>query len=257
MKAFIEKFDIQTWSSTGSSKINDSVIQEIPLDIFLNDRKVITIACTGNHIEELALGFLRSEGVIKTLDDIDETTADRENFRVDVKTISPESGGSVNDDSAPSIMSSGGRRKRNDSIDSPLESKLTLTAGKGLNIMEALLALSLLHRITHGAHCSALADLDGIITFRDDIGRHNTIDMLGGYALLENIDCEDKILATTGRVSQEIASKAFHLGIPIIISHSVPTSRAVTFARDAGITIIGYVRDEKMKIYANERRVIF
>jgi FdhD protein len=257
VKAFIEEFDIQTYSRSGSSKINDPVIREAPLDIFLNGRKVITIACTGNYIEELAVGFLRSEGVIESLDDIEEITADGEYFRVDVKTVSPESGDSLNDGSAPSIMSSGGRRKRNDSIEEPLESDLALTAEKGLTIMEALLSSSLLHRITHGAHCSALADPQGIITFRDDIGRHNTIDMLGGYALLENIDCRDKILATTGRVSEEIASKAFHLGISIIISHSVPTSRAVTFARDAGITIIGYVRDEKMKIYANERRVIF
>lgn len=257
MKAFIEEFDIQTYSKSGSSKIDDPVIREAPLDIFLNGRKVITIACTGKNIEELAVGFLRSEGIIETLEDIDEITSDEGNFRVDITTVSLESGDSLNDDSAPSIMSSGGRRKRNDSIESPLESDLTVTAEKGLDIMEALLSSSLLHRMTHGAHCSALADPEGIITFRDDIGRHNTIDMLGGYALLENMDCRDKILATTGRVSVEIASKAFHLGIPIIISHSVPTSRAVTFARNAGITIIGYVRDEKMKIYANERRVIF
>jgi FdhD protein len=257
VKAFIEEFDIQSYGESGPSQINDSVIREVPLDIFLNGRKVITIACTGNHIEELALGFLRSEGVIETFKDIEEIVADGENFHVDVKTVSPKSGDSLNDDSAPSIMSSGGRRKRNDSIESPLESNLALTAKNGLDIMEELLSSSLLHRITHGAHCSALADPEGIITFRDDIGRHNTIDMLGGYALLENIDCRDKILATTGRVSEEIASKAFHLGIPIIISHSVPTSRAVTFSRNAGITIIGFVRDEKMKIYANERRVIF
>ena len=257
MTVFIEDFDIQTYDKKGPSRIKDSVIREVPLDIFLNGRKVITIACTGNHIEELALGFLRSEGVIETLKDIEEIVADGENFHVDVKTVSPKSGDSLNDDSVPSIMSSGGRRKRSDSIESPLESDLALTAKKGLDIMEELLSSSLLHRITHGAHCSALADPEGIITFRDDIGRHNTVDMLGGYALLENIDCRDKILATTGRVSQEIASKAFHLGIPIIISHSVPTSRAVTFALDAGITVIGYVRDAKMKIYANERRVIF
>jgi FdhD protein len=257
VKAFIEEFDIQTYSDAGPSKINDPVIREVPLDIFLNGRKVITIACTGIHIDELAVGFLRSEGVIEALKDIEEIAADRENFRVDVRTVNQKSGVSLNDDSVLSIMSSGGRRKRKDLIESPLESDLALTAEKGLAIMKELLASSLLHRITHGAHCSALADPNGIIAFRDDIGRHNTIDMLGGHALLENIDCRDKILATTGRVSEEIASKAFHLGIPIVISHSVPTSRAVTFSRDAGITIIGYVRNEKMKIYANERRVIF
>ena len=257
MKAFIEEFDIQSYSGGSPSEIKDSVIREAPLDIFLNGRKVITIACTGKNIDELALGFLRSEGVIETIEDIEAIRADEENFHVEVKTVNPRSGDSLNDDSAPSIMSSGGRRKRNDLIQGPLESDLALTAEEGLKIMEVLLSSSLLHRITRGAHCSALADPGGIITFRDDIGRHNTIDMLGGYALRENIDCRNKILATTGRISEEIASKAFHLGIPIIISHSVPTSRAVTFSRDAGITVIGYVRNERMKIYANERRVTF
>lgn len=257
MKAFIEEFDIQIYNGKGPSKIYDPVIREVPLDIFLNDRKVITIACTGLHIEELALGFLRSEGVIETLEDLDGIVADRENFRVDVRTGSKKSRDSLHDDSALSIMSSGGRRKRSDSIECPLESDLALTAKEGINIMKELLTSSPLHRMTRGAHCSALANPDGVIAFRDDIGRHNTVDMLGGYALLENIDCQDKIMATTGRVSEEIASKAYHLGIPIIISHSVPTSRAVSFSRDAGITIIGYVRGGKMKIYSNERRVIF
>ncbi|MEA3470420.1 MAG: formate dehydrogenase accessory sulfurtransferase FdhD, partial [Thermodesulfobacteriota bacterium] len=242
MKASIEEFNIQTYNGTGSSRMFDPVIREIPLDIFLDGRKVITIACTGIHIEELAVGFLRSEGAIENLEDIEEIVADRENFRVDVRTESRNSRVSLNDDATLSIMSSGGRRQRKDSIEIPLESDLALTAEEGLNIMKELLASSLLHRMTHGAHCSALADPDGIITFRDDIGRHNTVDMLGGYALLEKIVCRDKIMATTGRVSEEIASKAFRLGIPIIISHSVPTSRAVTFSRDAGITIIGYVR---------------
>lgn len=256
MKDFIEEIDVHTYDTEGPSRIHDLLIQEVPLDIFLNGNKVITIACTGIYIEELAVGFLRSEGVIETLKDIEEIAVDGENIRVEVRTKSKNTGTSLEDDSVLSIMSSGGRRKRKDSIEKPLESDLEIKAEKGLEIMKEVLSSSRLHRLTHGAHCSALAGPEGIITFRDDIGRHNTIDMLGGYALLEGIDCRDKILATTGRVSQEIASKAYHLGIPVIISHSVPTSRAVSFARDAAITIIGYVRDGKMKIYTHERRVI-
>jgi FdhD protein len=121
--------------------------------------------------------------------------------------------------------------------------------------MEELLSSSMLHQRTHGAHCSALADSSGILVCRDDIGRHNTIDMLGGYVLLEGIECTDKFLATTGRISTEMVSKVFNLGIPVIISHSAVTSRAVIFASDAGITLIGFVREGTMKIYTHKRRV--
>jgi FdhD protein len=81
--------------------------------------------------------------------------------------------------------------------------------------------------------------------------------MLGGYALLGGIDCSDKISVKTGRVSSEIAEKAWTLGIPIVISHSVPTSEAVDIMREAGITLIGHVRQETFKVYSNERRIRF
>lgn len=256
MKAFIEEFDIHLYDGKGSLEIRDPLIQEVPLDIFLNDRKVITIACAGINIKDLAIGFLRSEGLIEKPEEMDTIIIDGENFRVDIKTGDRKFTGFHTDDSVVSIMSSGARKRRKEVIESPIESDLVIPAQNALTIMEELLTSSSLHKKTHGAHCSALADPDGIIAFRDDIGRHNTIDMLGGYAFVEKIDCRDLIMATTGRISQEIASKVFYLGIPIIISHSVPTSRAVKFSRDAGITIIGYVREGKMKIYSHERRVI-
>jgi FdhD protein len=90
---------------------------------------------------------------------------------------------------------------------------------------------------------------------REDIGRHNTIDMLGGYALLNDMDCSDKIIVRTGRVSLEIVNKVWNLGIPILISLSVPTTAAIHASMEAGITIIGSVRGGKMNVYCHEWRV--
>ena len=136
-----------------------------------------------------------------------------------------------------------------------MESPVIISVKYVLELMRDLLAQSSLHRLTHGTHCSALADRSGIITAREDIGRHNTIDMLGGYALLEKIDCSDKMILTTGRVSSEIVNKVWKLGAPVIISHSAATSRAINLAKDAGITTIGYVRNARMKVYSGEERV--
>ena len=233
----------------------DEVIVEIPLVIVMNGRRIITIACTGHHPEELAVGYLRAEGFIKRRDDIITVSVSKEGTSVDVTTTGKVSPPAPAYDSSISLMTSGARKTRNDVVTAPLTDRVTVRATSVLRIMEELLSSSALHRRTHGAHCSALADNGGIIISRDDIGRHNTIDMLGGYALLRGIDCTNTFLATTGRISAEMASKAFNLAIPVIISHSAATSRAVGFADEAGITLIGFVRGGTMKIYTHERRV--
>jgi FdhD protein len=121
--------------------------------------------------------------------------------------------------------------------------------------MDALLAATVIHERTRGTHCSALAGLQGILAAREDIGRHNTIDMLCGWALTEGVDLADKLLLTTGRVSSEIVSKAWRMGVPIIVSHSAATSRAVMMAELLGIVIVGYVRSGKFIVYAGKEKI--
>ncbi|TFG93758.1 MAG: formate dehydrogenase accessory sulfurtransferase FdhD [Syntrophobacterales bacterium] len=235
--------------------MSEPIVREEPVEIFLNNRRVATIACTGVYLEELAVGFLRSIGAIETLKDIKKITADPEKLRVDVLTK----------DKAPSeptsselfVLSSGAKTKGSKRKKDRITSDISISSKKTIEFMEELLSSSPLHKETHGTHCSALADTEKIIVSRDDIGRHNTIDMLGGYALLGGIDCSDKISVKTGRVSSEIAEKVWVLGIPIMISHSVPTSEAVGILKDAGITLIGHVRGRAFKVYSNERRVRF
>jgi FdhD protein len=124
-----------------------------------------------------------------------------------------------------------------------------------LALVESLIDLSRLHGVTGGTHSAALAHGDSIIVLREDIGRHNTIDMLGGYALLNEMDCSDKVIVRTGRVSLEIVNKVWNLGIPILISLSVPTTTAVHASMEAGITLIGSLRGGKMNVYCHEWRV--
>ncbi len=255
MKELLREYAIQTFDGTTTGKQVDEVITERPLDIIVNGRRIVTIACTGHYLKELTLGYLKSEGLIATLDDVAEidVTGDPPSATV---TIAEGRSAEHTRSGTLTIMSSGARGKGPDAIEGPLESDLRFPGRHALSLMEVLLSSSPLHKRTHGAHCSALADGKGIIAYRDDIGRHNTYDMLGGYALLEGIDCSDKIVVTTGRVSTEIVMKVYRMGIPVIISHAVPTSRALELCRDAGITLIGYVRKGTMKIYAHEERVL-
>ncbi len=247
-----EEIDVTFYDGKAAFPTSEPVIREKTLEIFLNNRKVATIACAGVHLEELSAGFLQSAGIIRGREDIENIKARSESSRVDVITAKRVP---AKKDSA--IMSSGARTESTGKPRSSVVSDISIPAKKVLELMEIMLSSSELHRMTRGTHCSALADKEGIIVSRDDIGRHNTIDMLGGYILLNNIDCSDKIIVKTGRVSSEIAEKVWTMGIPIVISHSVPTSEAVSILKDAGITLVGYVRGGTFKVYSKEGRVRF
>jgi FdhD protein len=232
------------------------VVREELLEVVADGRTVVTIACAGIHLRELAVGFLKQEGLIEEAADIVKMAF--RPGRVDVRTLGGKGRG-LPATPPKTIASSGargsralvpqGRRKTAAAAVPKLDAKAVL------DLMEALLAETAIHERTRGTHCSAVAGAQGILAAREDIGRHNTIDMLCGWALLGGIDLSDKVLLTTGRVSSEIVAKARRMGIPFIVSHSAATSRAVALAAELGIAVVGYVRGGTFIVYAGARHV--
>ena len=108
---------------------------------------------------------------------------------------------------------------------------------------------------THGVHSSALCDRKSILVFSEDIGRHNAIDKIFGECILKDIPTEERVIITSGRVSSEILHKVVKRSIPILISKSVPTNLGVRLANDLGITLIGFVRGERMNVYTHGWRL--
>ena len=259
-EADIEIFDIHVYENDGFRKASADVIKEVPLEIFLNGQKIITLACNGNHAADLAVGFLRSEGFIRDAADLLQLEVSDERRAVSVSTKGEACMPSNGKNAGKTIASSGARSWVRDDIrdssKSVFENRIYISPKIAFTLVEKLVGSSHFHAITGGTHSSALAQGENIIVLREDIGRHNTIDMLGGYALLNTIDCSDKIIVRTGRVSLEIVNKVWNLGIPLIISLSVPTSTAIHASMEAGITLIGSVRGGKMNVYSHEWRVV-
>lgn len=251
----IKTIDIYCADSDSISPASVRIIQEVSLEIILNGKSFANIACAGNYPDELAAGFLKSEKIIGSRDQILKIEVNNHIRRVNVILKEDKK---YNAENITNIASSGARGQAH--IDSLLPltvpDPFRIKSGAALNLMKDLLEGTQIHKETHGTHCSALAREDQIFVLREDIGRHNTIDMLAGYCLLRNINADDAILLTTGRISSEIVYKAWNMGIPAIISHSAPTLKAVELLRKANITSIGYVRGGKMNIYSQERRVI-
>ncbi len=111
-------------------------------------------------------------------------------------------------------------------------------------------------RQTGGVHSAALCDTDRIIFQVEDVGRHNAVDKVIGWAKLNGLVLQDKILLSTGRISADIALKSARAGLNIIASRSAPTSRALAYARQLGLTVVGFVRGQRMNVYTWPKRCL-
>lgn len=253
-------------TSGAATVVDDVTAREEPLEIRVEGRSVAVVMRTPGHDEELACGFLVSEGVVKNPRDILEVSQcpsvnNKHGNIVDVLL----GGAVVNWDSLTrhvfSASSCGLCGKS--SIESVFQQ---FPSVKGNWQVEPQLIASLPDKLraaqetfskTGGLHASGLFDLEGnLIVLREDVGRHNALDKILGYTLQRGLLPLDRhILLVSGRVSFEIIQKALAAGIPLLAAISAPSSLAVNFAHEAGQTLVGFLRGETMNVYTHPHRV--
>ena len=139
----------------------------------------------------------------------------------------------------------------------PLESKFSVTKEFVNRCVKWLFKCSSLYKETHGVHTAALsvnAELPQL--YIDDIGRHNAVDKVIGYSLMNSADFNSSILCCTGRISSEILHKIKRCGIPIVLSRGAPTHQTVLMAREMGVTVIGFARGDSLTVYAHSERIV-
>ncbi|NLY67939.1 MAG: formate dehydrogenase accessory sulfurtransferase FdhD [Tissierellia bacterium] len=261
MKDEIKKVNIVRVNRDKITEEEDIVVVEYPFTIFVNDKEIITLLCSPDSLEELTVGFLYSEGFISKLSDIDKIRMD------DEKGIAYVYVNNVNEFNEKfrgkrTITSGCGKGTLFYNVLDSFRSKkierpLSIKADNIKDLMRSFNKKSELFLNTGGVHSCAMCNIDGIIIFREDIGRHNALDKIFGRALLDGIDTRDKIILTSGRISSEILIKTAKRQVPAIISRSAPTSLAVEMAEKLGITLVGFARGEKMNIYTNFPSIIF
>jgi FdhD protein len=256
-EAGVRSLSVYAFDGWKFSRTVADVVQEIPLQVFCNELLLATIACTGIHLDELAVGYLKSEGFIHARRDIADIQVNADTCSVHIFTTGEPLQEVTKDAFRGSIASSGARsRLRSGPGDLPMiRADLQMSPQIIFERMNRFIDLCPLHAGTRGTHGAALADGSGILVVREDIGRHNALDMLAGHAFLNAWDCSDKAILRTGRVSSEIVYKVWSLGTPFVASLAAPTARAVELADKAGITLVGAIRGNTLKVFTHERRV--
>lgn len=259
MENDVEKFSVLSRSEDKVSMVEEPVARELPVTIILNNQELVTLLCSPNDLKYLAAGFLFSERLLKSKDEIKKILADdkRGVIRVDTVEDKEMTKGVLFKRLITSGCGSGITFYRAaDITDVKLESQRKVSTDEILSIVNKFQHSSGIYSKTHGVHSAAISDGESILAFSEDVGRHNAIDKVIGKCFLKDISTTDRIVITSGRVSSEILYKIAKAGIPIIISISVPTNLGIRIADALGITLLGSVKAKRFKVYANHWRVI-
>jgi FdhD protein len=244
----------------------DRVAVEEPLEVRLNGHSFAVIMRTPGADADLATGFLFSEGVARSTDDIQRIDVPEgtsvlnvvlSRSRAEILPALLDSRRNVTQNSSCGLC---GRRTL-ESLDvdaEPLSVEWHVDADVVARFPDALRHAQHAFDETGGLHAAGLFDLAGRLqASAEDVGRHNAVDkLLGRMLTARRLPLSHSALFVSGRSSFEIVQKAFLGGIPLVASVSAPSSLAVDLARRTGITLLGFVRDGRFNVYANPERLL-
>jgi FdhD protein len=256
----IEKFNISQINEDIRKDADVIVAREYPITIILNGQELVTMLGSPKEFDYLAIGYLSSEGFLKSKDQIKNIMVDEVRGIVRVDTNVEVQ--SVQDVVFKRLITSGCGRGASfysavDVQSQKVTSEIKFGSAELFDLVMKFQHSSELYLATHGVHSAALCDSNNILVASDDIGRHNAIDRVLGRCILEDITTKDKIILTTGRCSSEILHKVARAGIPVLVTVSVPTNLGIKIADSLGITLVGSVRGKRhMNIYTNSQRII-
>lgn len=228
---------------------------EMPAQFIINDRELLKIMVTPVKLREFAIGFLAGAGLIEKMEDIKTELVgekkailyfelNRDVFAENLTAtayLNPGCGGGVSFKALklPKIKSVN-KFKLKDLLQS----------------MKDVLKSAELYKSSGGFHTAGLSVNGEMMFVFEDIGRHNAVDKVIGAGFIKGVDFSNSVLISTGRITLEAVAKASRLNIPVLVSRSSSTNLAVSLAEKQCVTLIGYARGDKARIYAGKERLI-
>ena len=267
---------ITRWAGTEPTKVEDELVVEEPLEIRVGQQSLIVVMRTPGHDFELAAGFLYTESLITRSDDIEiiaycdeEATETQDGGLASYRNIvnvqltneldlDAQSGWQRNFHANASCGLCG--KMTIESVKqqvSPLNSRFCMNQAVLYQLNDRLRAAQSVFERTGGLHAAGLFSETGeLLIVREDIGRHNAVDKVIGQALLADmVPLERHILMVSGRASFEIVQKALFARIPVIVAVSAASTLAVDLAAEGNLTLIGFMRGQRMAVYTCPERI--
>ncbi len=251
---------VQKWFQGGKKEeVLDSLVREFAVTIFLNGQEVVILLCTPEYLEDLAVGFLVFEGMLRSLEELTSVSADYDQGKIWVKSSAADY--LAEKTAKKRYLAAGGGKGTSfyslTEIQSyrPINTQLQIEPEQILAGMRELQTRSDLFQTTGGVHSALLASKEQFILYREDIGRHNAVDKILGYCFRQGLSPRELILFTSGRLSFEMLLKVARFGIPLLVSRSAPTNLAVELAEQLGVTLVGFTRGSGFNVYCHESRI--
>ncbi len=242
------KYDHDRWVPA-----ENGVIAEASVDLSVNGAFWVSLMCTPTQLEELAVGFLFNEGIIRSFDEIEVLRPCDDRCNIDIWL---NRGVKQPTQWRRTSGCSGGITRADTSLlPDPIPVRESVEPEQIAGLMDRLLESQDLYREVRGVHCSILTDGRELKASAEDIGRHNTLDKLAGHILIQRLPREKWIILTTGRVSSEMLQKSARLGAYMVVSRTSPSSLSIQLARQLGITLVGYARRRQFNVYSYPERL--
>lgn len=223
---------------------------ERPLTLYLDRRELVTVMTLGSAPEMLALGYLRNQGLVTALEQIAAVQVDW-----DVNAVAITTRGGAGDGPA-AAASFGGLMNDLDRIVLPADARLPQSTL--YRIIDTVRNQQSVYRQAGSVHGCALFSSDGeLLSFIEDVGRHNAVDAIAGHMWLDNVEGGNKVFYTTGRLTSEMVIKGAQMGIPFLLSRSGTTQMGYEVAKKLGMTLLARCSGRHFLLLTGAQRLVF
>ena len=241
-------------------RMDISVVTEKPLTIYLNSQEIVTTMTLGDMPKELSVGYLLNQNMLNKNDDILSVEFDDE---LEVVVVRTKRKTNYEKKLRKKIRTSGCAvgtvfgDMMEVFYDIELNNNTIIKSSWMKNISKKITEVPSLYLKAGAIHGCAICSEENILAYVEDVGRHNAVDKIAGWMLLNNIDGRDKIFYTTGRLTSEMVIKSVQMEIPILLSRSGFTESGVSLAKEANLTLVGRMKGKRFMVLSGIHRVKF